>query len=97
MLYREGYDIAVSRAVARLNVLAELCMPFVKTGGYFLAHKGTDSEEEIAEAETAIAELGGEIERTEKYFHGAIIVVRKVRQTPEKYPRRWKKIESAPL
>ena len=60
---REQYDVAVSRAVARLNILAELCLPFVKVGGVFLAMKGAAAQEEIEEAKQGIALLGGTLER----------------------------------
>lgn len=98
---REQFDIAVSRAVARLNVLAELCLPFVKVGGYFLAMKGAAAEEELKEAKRALSVLGGEAERIEAYeIDGAlhrVIVVRKVRATPPAYPRRFAKIKQQPL
>lgn len=98
---REQFDIAVSRAVARLNVLAELCLPFVKVGGYFLAMKGAAAEEELKEATHALSVLGGEAERIEAYeIDGAlhrVIVVRKVRATPPAYPRRFAKIKQQPL
>lgn len=98
---REQFDIAVSRAVARLNVLAELCLPFVKAGGSFLAMKGAAAEEELKEAKRALSVLGGEAERIEAYeIDGAlhrVIVVRKVRATPPAYPRRFAKIKQQPL
>ena len=66
---REQYDIATSRAVARLNILAELCLPFVKPGGYFLAMKAAAAAEELEEAKRGIARLGGRVEKTETYVH----------------------------
>lgn len=100
---RAQYDIAASRAVARLNMLAELCLPFVKKGGVFVAMKGPEPEEEIAEAKKAIRTLGAEVERVVKYpvpgtdaVHSAV-VLRKTGDTPAKYPRRWAKIKTSPL
>ena len=100
---RESFDIACSRAVARLNLLCELCLPFVRVGGLFLAMKGPGAEEEAREAKTAIRLLGGELERIAVYpipgtdtRHSAV-VIRKVRQTEKKYPRRWAQIKKQPL
>ena len=98
---REQYDIATSRAVARLNILAELCLPFVKPGGYFLAMKAAAAAEELEEAKRGIAKLGGRVEKTETYdIDGAprcVIVIRKERPTPPAYPRRYAKIKQSPL
>lgn len=98
---REQYDIAVSRAVARLNVLCELCLPFVKVGGYFLAMKAAAAQEELDEARRAVSVLGGTVERIAEYeMDGAarrVIVIRKVRPTPPTYPRRFSKIKQQPL
>lgn len=100
---REGFDIAVSRAVARLSVLAELCLPFVKKGGSFIAMKGVDSEEEISQAKSAIKALGGKIEKVYDYVvpqtdivHRAIVIA-KTENTPKAYPRRFAKIQKEPL
>lgn len=99
--HREEYDIAVSRAVARLNVLAELCLPFVRVGGSFLAMKAAAAEEELAEAERAVTILGGKLERVESYTIAdavrRVAVIRKVRPTPPTYPRRFAKIKQKPL
>ena len=107
--FRQHFDIAVSRAVAGLNVLSELCLPFVRVGGVFLAMKGLDSEAEISEAINAIETLGGRFEKKVDYTIPAadgasggdrthsIIVIRKVQPTPEKYPRRFAKITKSPL
>jgi len=98
---REIYDIATSRAVARLNLLAELCLPFVKVGGVFLAMKGAGAKTEAGEAATAIRTLGGRVERIAEYPAGGavhrVVVVRKERPTPAAYPRRYAKIKQQPL
>ena len=100
---REQYDIATSRAVARLNILAELCLPFVRTGGVFLAMKGPDCAEELDEARSAIRKLGGTYERTVTYtvpgtdVTHSVVVIRKTAATPPKYPRRWAKMQKEHL
>lgn len=92
--YREQYDIAVSRAVARLSVLAEYCMPFVKSGGYFLALKGAKYEEELREAGKALKVMGGSGMETRRVaLPGlddvrAVIAVHKTMPTPKAYPRK---------
>lgn len=89
---RERFDAATARAVARLNTLCEYCLPYVRLGGRFIAYKG-DVDEEIKESENAVKILGGEIETVEKYdlLEGfgkrTVIVIKKVKETPEKYPR----------
>jgi 16S rRNA (guanine527-N7)-methyltransferase len=99
--HREKYDFAVSRALARLNTLCELCLPFVKVGGAFLAMKTVEGEEELLEAEGAIKTLGGGVESFFDYeLQGArrrIIVIRKLELTASKYPRRFAKIQKKPL
>jgi 16S rRNA (guanine(527)-N(7))-methyltransferase RsmG len=95
--YRERFDIAVSRAVARLSVLAELCLPFVKPGGLMLAHKGRDIDVELHEATGAITLLSGSLERVEQYAFGSIVVIRKLAAASERFPRRWKHIENTRL
>lgn len=101
--YRQSYDYALSRAVARLSVLAELCLPFVKKGGYFVAMKGPDCKAEVDEARRAVALLGGELESVEDYtipgteiVHSAVMI-RKVKDSPARYPRRWAQIKKQPL
>ena len=101
--WRGGFDIAVSRAVARLNVLCELCLPLVKTGGLFIAMKGSEHAEELREAKNAVRLLGGQIEAERDYLipgtevrHSAILI-RKFADTPPKYPRRWAQIKKQPL
>lgn len=99
--YREKFDCATARAVARLNVLCEYCMPFVKIGGAFVAYKG-DCEEETKEAEKAISVLGGRIENVEKFSlpsgdERTLIVIKKVSHTPPKYPRGQGKERKSPI
>ena len=101
--FRQGFDFALSRAVARLNLLCELCLPYVKKGGAFIAMKGSDLEEELAEARRCIRTLGGQVEKKIDYTipgtdvtHCALII-RKVTDTPAKYPRRWAQIKKSPL
>ena len=101
--HRESYDLAVSRAVAQLNVLCELALPLVKVGGQFLAMKSVDTEEEIAAAKGAIRTLGGKIVKVEDYTiptsgvtHRAV-VIEKVSPTPPRYPRAFAKIKKQPL
>lgn len=96
-LYREKYDFSVARAVASLPVLSEYCLPFVKVGGEFVALKASSADEEIEQSENAVKLLGGEI--TEKntfelFGRGErnIIRIKKISQTPTKYPRQTAKI-----
>ena len=101
--HREGYDYAVSRAVASLPMLCELCLPLVKVGGQFLAMKSSHTEEEIASAKSAISKLGGKIEEVKDYTIPTtdvvhrVICIRKVSPTPKKYPRRFAQIKKSPL
>ena len=101
--YRGAFDLAVSRAVARLNILCELCLPLVKRGGLFLAMKGPDHADELKEASRAIRLLGGELESERDYtvpgtdIVHSVILIRKVSDTPPKYPRRWAQIKKQPL
>ena len=100
---RERFDFAAARAVADLRLLCELCLPFVKVGGRFLAMKGPDCGGELDGALPAIALLGGRLERCFDYaiphtgVTHRVIVVEKVSTTPEKYPRRWTKMQKSPL
>ena len=101
--HRQSFDFAVSRAVANLSVLCELCLPFVRTGGVFLAMKGPDCTEELDEARSAIGKLGGTYERTVRYtipgtdVTHSVVVIRKTAPTPPKYPRRWAKMQKEHL
>jgi len=98
---REQYDIATSRAVARLNILLELTAPYVKVGGKVLAMKGTAAREELAEAKNAVAKLGLKVEQVAEFpvdgTAHTVIVLRKVAPTPPRYPRRYAKIKQSPL
>lgn len=100
---RQSFDFALSRAVARLNLLCELCLPYVKKGGSFIAMKGSELDSELKEAQHCICALGGKVERKLDYTipgtdvtHCAL-VIRKVSDTPAKYPRRWAQIKKNPL
>ena len=98
--YREKFDVVTARAVARLNILAEYCMPFVKVGGRFVSYKG-DAVEEIAEAKNAIKQLGGKIIEVKEYdLFGAkrtLVVIEKIAKTDNKYPRSNGAIRKKPL
>ena len=93
-LYREKYDVAVSRAVANLSTLTEYMLPFVKIGGKCICMKGANVNEELERAQNAIKELGGEIERVDNFYlsdndnERNIIVIKKVKETNSKYPRK---------
>ena len=101
--HRESYDFAVSRAVAALPVLCELCLPLVKVGGAFLAMKSSHSQEETDQAAKAISLLGGKLERVTDYsipttdITHRLLTIRKVSPTPKKYPRRFAQIKKHPL
>ncbi len=98
-----SYDYTCARAVARLNVLLELCLPLTKVGGYFIAMKSNQYTEELDEAKNALNILGGKVERVIEldlpYDMGkrAIILIKKVKETPKKYPRLFAKIKEKPL
>lgn len=91
---REKYDIVTSRAVARLNVLLEYMLPFTKIGGSCICMKANNTEEELQEAEKAINILGGKIEKVDKIIlpesdiERNIIIIKKIKETPNKYPRK---------
>ena len=101
--HREQYDFAVSRAVAQLNVLAELSLPLVKQGGAFIAMKSKDTDEELERAKKAIRLLGGEIEKIIDYtiphteITHRLVVIRKKNHTPKQYPRPFRKSSASPL
>lgn len=104
--YREKFDVACARGVSRLNILSELCMPFVRVGGRFIAMKGAMGEEEYKEAAVGIVKLGG---GNAEIFHKTLfvsdeesqersfVVVEKVEKTPVTYPRMYSKIKNKPL
>lgn len=100
---RERFDIAVSRAVAPLNVLCELSLPLVRVGGSFLAMKSVDCGEELQSAKSAISQLGGQLEGCEDYtipgtdVTHRVVRIRKVRPTPKTFPRAFAKIKKNPL
>ena len=101
--HREQFDLAVSRAVANLAVLRELCLPLVKVGGAFLAMKSTGCEAETEGAQTAIRRLGGTLERVVDYtipttdVTHRVLVIRKTAPTAKKYPRPFAQIKKQPL
>lgn len=101
--YRESYDIVTARAVARLTVLSELCLPLVKKGGQFIALKSSKGEEELQEANFAINILGGNVKETfsfelpEDAGERQMIVIDKRRQTSKKYPRKPGTPNKSPL
>lgn len=101
--YREQFDIAVSRAVASMNMLAELCIPFIKVGGCMLAMKSIESEDEVKKSEECLKKLGCVIEMWVDYpvphtdVTHRCVVIRKVTSTPKQYPRRFAKIQKEPL
>lgn len=101
--YREKFDIAVSRAVANMATLSELCIPYVKVNGYFVAMKGPSVEEEINDARNAIFILGGKIEDIIKVriedsdLKHNLVIVRKVKNTPRTYPRQAGTASKNPL
>lgn len=99
---RETYDFAVSRAVARLNVLCELAAPFIYPGGYFIAYKSKNTDEEIFESEKAFRELDLTVTETAEFdLDGdnkrVLLEIKKLKKTPSKYPRSFSKITKSPL
>lgn len=100
--FREKFDIATARAVANLSELTEYCLPFVKVGGNFVALKGSSGEMELASAENAIKILGGKCILCKKYTLPSndtryLIVIKKISQTPTKYPRNKGQMTKRPL
>ena len=103
ILYREQFDLCVSRAVANLSSLSEYCIPFVKVGGYFIPYKTGTVEEEITQGKKAIQILGGKIEKVEKLMlpdsdiSRSFVFIRKEKQTPKAYPRKAGTASKQPL
>lgn len=101
--YRENFDIVTSRAVARLNILTELALPYVKVGGIFAVMKGPGGLEELEEAQSAIEKLGGKVRLTKEFDlwendnRRTLILVDKIKSTPSKYPRNFGQIKKKPL
>ena len=100
---RETYDAALSRAVARLDVLCELALPLVRVGGVFLAMKSVDCGEEIDRARGAVGQLGGRVAKTEDYLLPGtdvthrLVVIEKIKPTPPQFPRPFARIKKSPL
>lgn len=103
--YRESFDVVTARAVARLNVLCELCLPLLKIGGVFISMKSQAAPEELSEARVAIEKLGGAVETVSDYtltdggeiLDRTIIIIKKVKNTPNTYPRNNSQIAKKPL
>ncbi|MBR5712178.1 MAG: 16S rRNA (guanine(527)-N(7))-methyltransferase RsmG [Lachnospiraceae bacterium] len=101
--YREQFDLCTSRAVTRMASLTEFCLPLTAVGGAMVAYKSQDCEEELTEAAKAIRTLGGNLEDTVKFtvpnsdFGRSLIVVRKEKATPAKYPRGGGKPMKSPI
>ncbi|MBI6872834.1 16S rRNA (guanine(527)-N(7))-methyltransferase RsmG [Clostridium aciditolerans] len=101
--YREKCDAAVSRAVANLAVLSELCIPYVRVGGYFVAMKGPSVDDEIKEGKNAVSILGGKIEDIVKIeiensdLNHNLVIIKKVKETPKVYPRKAGTAAKKPL
>lgn len=100
--FREKYDIATARAVASLPQLCEYCIPFVKVGGFFVALKGSAGEKELTISKNAVETLGGEIHDCIEYTlpggdKRTLIVIKKISQTPSKYPRNKGQMTKKPL
>lgn len=101
--FRDSFDFATARAVAELRLLAELCLPYVKVGGKFLAMKTADCDGELADAAAAVTLLGGRLLPTYSYripgtdVERRVVIVEKIAATPRGYPRRWSKLQKLPL
>lgn len=100
--FREKYDFATARGVCNLRDLSELCLPFVSVGGIFIAMKGANVKNEIAEGETAVEEMGGsilELIEYELYEYGdrSVLLIGKEEETPNRYPRPMGQIKKKPI
>ena len=102
-LYREHFDFVTARAVARLPILLELCLPFVRVGGCFIAMKGKSAPEELADSRKCLQKLGGKVENSQEYFVPGdenpryLLTIRKISPTPAAYPRQYAQIAKKPL
>ena len=101
--YRQKFDVCVSRAVSRMSVLSEYCLPFLHKGGWLIAYKGPDAEKELKEAQNALNILGGQLDEVtethmEEYglFH-KIVYIKKIKETPKQYPRKAGTPDRQPL
>ena len=94
VIFREQYDLCVSRAVANLSTLSEYCLPFVVTGGKFIPYKSGEITEEVENAKNAVSRLGGSISDIHKFsfgendLHRSFVMIDKVKKTPKTYPRK---------
>lgn len=101
--YRDQFDFATARAVADLRLLCEMCLPFVKVGGRFLAMKSVDCDAELEQSASAIEKLGGKLSGCYDYaiphtkVTHRVVVIDKIAPTPSGFPRRWAKIQKSPL
>lgn len=103
--YRERFDVVTARAVSALNILSELCVPFVKIGGFFISMKGSSAEEEISLAKSGIIQLGGEKFQDNKFtlrysdteFQRHLVISKKQKNTPPSFPRMYNRIAKKPL
>ena len=103
--YRQRFDVATARAVASLNVLCELCIPFVKVGGSFISMKGSNAQEEVDSAKSAVIQLGGSKFVDDQFslayngseFDRHILISKKVKPTPDSFPRAYSRISKKPL
>lgn len=101
--FREQFDVCVSRAVANMATLSELCLPFVKVGGFFVAMKGPGASDEMMTADSAIKQLGGEVQRIVRYeipsteLKHNLVVIQKVKKTSTQFPRKAPKPSRDPL
>ncbi len=92
--FREKFDLCVSRAVANMSTLSEYCLPFVRVGGEFISYKSEKTEEELSKAKKAISLLGGKFERSEEFYlpdsdiYRNLVVIKKIKETPKKFPRK---------
>jgi len=92
--YRETFDVVTARAVARMSVLSEFCLPLAKVGGHFLAMKALHAKDELDAAQKAISTLGGKVEKVHTFTlpmedsERTILIIKKEKQTPKKYPRK---------